>query len=78
MSVLDEILAEADRPCGLREALAALEADETAEFTTLIYDPPKPNVAATAIARALARRGHSVAAATITKHRRGECPSCKR
>lgn len=60
--------------CGYLIVLIKLSAGEQADLRTAIADP---DIACSAIERALRQRGHTVSATTLRRHRRKDC-SCGR
>jgi hypothetical protein len=76
MSLLDEAQSLTSRmggTCGVELLLNSLSPEEQAELTEAIAS----SVEGSALARALAGRGHRVPSQTIQRHRRGEC-TCPR
>lgn len=78
MSLLDEVRAVPRRyngsVCGVAQAVAAMSAEDGADLLAVLADP---SIHATAIEEVLKRRGLTVKAYTLNRHRKGGC-SCER
>jgi hypothetical protein len=74
MTFLDDARAVAARGprCTMGALLEALSATENAEVQEALDDP---TIHGSGIARALLARGHKMSAATVNRHRAGDC-SC--
>jgi hypothetical protein len=65
-------------PCCLPEVLALLPADESAELLRYLSDPTTfRTITAGEITSALAARNITYTRGAITRHRRGECVTCR-
>lgn len=72
MGLLDDISAEETapgHPCGVASILARLDPPDRDELTVALASDFKGS----AIAKALASRGHRISGYTIQRHRRNEC-----
>lgn len=76
MSLLDEIKSHQPRlgaRCAFEYLVPSLTPNDADDLAEALADP---SVTGTAIAKALAARGHKITAASIQRHRRGGC-SCE-
>lgn len=60
--------------CTVCRFLSTLDAKEADAFTTVLANE---NVTMNALARALAKNGHKIAAGTLARHKKGECRGAK-